>query len=132
MMQPRSAPEAMAWLDAQPANLIWTTTVCLFEIRYGLELLPKGRKRTVLEKRFESVRQIGIAGRVIDFDTAAAFEAAKISARMKAAGQSVDVRDMQIAGIVAARRATLATRNTKHFIETGIEVVDPWDAARSA
>jgi len=32
----------------------------------------------------------------------------------------------RIAGIVQARRGTLATRNVKHFTDTGIRVVDPW------
>jgi predicted nucleic acid-binding protein len=36
------------------------------------------------------------------------------------------VRDVQIAGIVAAHRATLATRNTRHFENVGVELVDPW------
>jgi hypothetical protein len=32
-----------------------------------------------------------------------------------------------IAGIALARRATLATRNVKHFVDRGLEVVNPWD-----
>ena len=31
-----------------------------------------------------------------------------------------------IAGIVKARRATLATRNIRHFEDAGIDLVDPW------
>jgi predicted nucleic acid-binding protein len=38
----------------------------------------------------------------------------------------VDFRDLEIAGVVAARRATLATRNTRHFQGLGIPLVDPW------
>jgi predicted nucleic acid-binding protein len=39
------------------------------------------------------------------------------------------MRDAQIAGIIAARRATLATRNIRHFADTGLALVDPWGAA---
>lgn len=45
------------------------------------------------------------------------------------AGRPVEIRDLQIAGIVAARRATLATRNTRHFGDLGIALVDPWGEA---
>jgi predicted nucleic acid-binding protein len=38
----------------------------------------------------------------------------------------VEIRDTQVAGIAAARRATLATRNTGHFEDTGIGLVNPW------
>jgi predicted nucleic acid-binding protein len=34
----------------------------------------------------------------------------------------------QIAGIAAARRATLATRNIRHFADLGVELIDPWSA----
>jgi predicted nucleic acid-binding protein len=39
------------------------------------------------------------------------------------------MRDAQIAGIIAARRATLATRNIRHFADAGITTLDPWHAA---
>jgi hypothetical protein len=45
-------------------------------------------------------------------------------------GRTVDMRDTQIAGIVIARRATLATRNVKHFADLTAEVVNPWEAKR--
>jgi hypothetical protein len=38
------------------------------------------------------------------------------------------MRDAQIAGIIAARRATLATRNVLHFADAGVTTVDPWSA----
>ena len=43
----RSEPEAAIanWLDLQPAESIWITSITLFEARLGLALLPKGRKR---------------------------------------------------------------------------------------
>jgi predicted nucleic acid-binding protein len=42
------------------------------------------------------------------------------------AGRPVDMRDTQIAGIALARRATLATRNVRHFEDLQLQIVDPW------
>ena len=67
-------------------------------------------------------------GRVLPFDRTAAETAAAIAARQRQIGRSVEIRDVQIAGIVAARKATLATRNTRHFTDLGITLVDPWQA----
>ena len=66
--------------------------------------------------------------RVLDFDTAAAVSAAALAAQRRLAGRPVDMRDTQIAGIVLARRATLATRNVRHFADSDVQVIDPWAA----
>jgi toxin FitB len=47
----------------------------------------------------------------------------------KPRGCPVDMRDTFIAGIALARRATLATRNLRHFDDLSISVINPWDGA---
>jgi toxin FitB len=66
----------------------------------------------------------------LDFDRSAADAAAGLAAERQRKGRTVDMRDTQIAGIVVARRATLATRNVKHFADLTGEVVNPWEAKR--
>ena len=124
----RIAPEAqiVRWLDHQPAESIWITAITLFETRLGLALLPKGRRRQLLESAFDRLLEEDLENRVIDFDSAAATEAAALAAARQRSGRTVDMRDTQIAGIVLARRATLATRNVRHFQDLGVTVIDPW------
>ena len=127
----RRAPEALvvAWLDRQPTESVWITSITLFEARFGLALLPKGRRRQALELAFARLLQEDVENRVLDFDSAAATEAALLAAERQKSGRSVDMRDTQIAGIALARRATLATRNLRHFRDLKVPVVDPWLAA---
>jgi hypothetical protein len=124
----RSIPEpvVVTWLDAQPSASVWTTTINVFEIRYGLNILPQGKKRETLQGAFEHALAQDLENRVLDFDPGASHEAAAIAARLRAIGRPVEMRDVLIAGIVAARHGTLATRNTAHFIDTGISLVNPW------
>jgi hypothetical protein len=68
--------------------------------------------------------------RVLDLDRSAAEAAAGHAVERQQNGRTVDMRDTQFAGIVTARRATLATRNVKHFAELTAELVDPWEAKR--
>jgi predicted nucleic acid-binding protein len=126
----RKAPEApvVAWLDGQPAESVWITSVTLFEARLGLALLPKGRRRQTLEAAFAQLLEQDLENRVLDFDSAAAVEAASLAAERQRAGRPVDMRDTQIAGIALARHATLATRNVRHFLDLKVPVVDPWQA----
>lgn len=124
----RTTPEApvVDWLDRQPAESIWITSITLFETRLGLALLPRGRRRQALETTFDQLLEEDLENRVLDFDAAAALEAAALAAERQRSGRTVDMRDTQIAGIALARRAVLATRNIRHFKDLKITVVDPW------
>ncbi len=124
----RTAPEVQVvrWLDEQPAESIWITSITLFEAHLGLALLPKGQRQRLLESAFNRLLEDDLENRVLDFDRAAAAEAANLAASRRKFGRSVDMRDTQIAGIALARRATLATRNVKHFQDLSVAVIDPW------
>jgi hypothetical protein len=114
------------WLNEQPPESVWTTAVTVFEVRLGLKSLVDGRRRRQLEDAFERMLEDDLEGRVLPFEQSAAREAAWLAARQRQAGRPIAIRDAQIAGIVAARRATLATRNTRQFADLGIALVDPW------
>jgi toxin FitB len=123
----RDADETVVtWLDLQPSESVWTTSVTVFEIRFGLELLAPSRRKRQLEDAFSRAVDEDFRGRVLPFDHEAAREAARLAAERRSVGRSIDFRDIEIAGIIYARRATLATRNAHHFQDLGIEVVDPW------
>jgi len=122
----RAQPDAtvVGWLDRQPPESIWTTAVTVLEIRLGIELLVTGKRRNQLEALFEQSLAEDFQDRILPFDRDAAREAAALVAQRQREGRPVDLRDTQIAGIAVARRATLATRNVRHF--QGVDVIDPW------
>jgi toxin FitB len=123
-------PDAVVvrWLDTQPAESIWTTSITVFEVKTGLHLLPPGRRREDLERAFDALLADDLDGRIQSFDTAAAVAAGEIAAERQHAGRTLEIRDVQIAGIAVARRAQLATRNTRHFADLGVVLIDPWSA----
>jgi predicted nucleic acid-binding protein len=125
----REVPDrpVLEWLDRQAAESIWITSITVFEARLGLALLPKGKRRQSLESAFDSLLVEDLEGRVLDFDQPAAEAAAQLAAVRQRKGQTVDMRDTQIAGIVIARRAELATRNIRHFSDLNIDVINAWD-----
>ena len=127
MMLVTVEPAVERWFDAQPPESVWTTTITIFEICFGLALLTPGRRRDQLQNAFDVAMDEILGGRVLPFDRTAAEAAAAIAAQQRQVGRPVEIRDVQIAGIAAARNATVATRNTRHFLDLGIELVDPWD-----
>jgi predicted nucleic acid-binding protein len=127
LMRKEPAAPVVAWLDRQPAESVWITSITLFEVRLGLALLPKGRRRQTLEAAFARLLEEDLENRMLDFDGTAATEAAALAAERRKDGHPVDMRDTQIAGIALARHASLATRNVRHFADLKVPVVDPWE-----
>jgi len=126
-MRARTNSSVLDWLDRQPPHGLWTTTVCLFELRYGIENLPDGDGfRTYLETGWFELKSRLLGDRILEFDMLAADQAAQIAAERRRRGRSVEFRDTFIAGIVRAHGATLATRNMRDFDDAGIRLVDPW------
>ena len=127
IMQTKPNLKVVSWLDSVPAESVWITSVTLFEARFGLALLPEGKKRTTLQTLFEELFEKDLEERVLQFDTLAAEQAAKLAAKRQCNGRPIDMRDTFIAGIAIARKATLATRNVRHFNDLNIRVVNPWE-----
>jgi len=115
----------VAWLDRQPRTSVWTTSITILEIRFGLQIMAAGKKREALLQAFEEL-MAKLDHRVAPFDDAAAQEAGDLMASRQTKGRPGDLRDTMIAGIVLARHATLATRNKVHFDDLPTAVVDPW------
>lgn len=127
MMQPNTGPQVLYWLNKQPAEMVWTTSITVYEIEFGLKIMARGKRRTLLTDHFQRLMEKGLNHRVLVFDNSAAKASAQLAAALRKQGQMVDVRDIQIAGIVLSRRATLATRNVKHFENTGVVLMNPWE-----
>lgn len=126
LMRREPDPVVVGWLDSLPAESVWTTSITVFEVRFGLELLAAGGRRKSLEAAFARALAEDFEDRVLTFDAPAAQLAGRIAALQRRSGRTVEMRDVQIASIAAARKATLATRNLRHFDGLGLKLVDPW------
>ncbi len=127
VMQRRPQPAVLDWLDAQAPEALWTTSITLFEVRFGLAAMVEGRRRSDLQKGFDALVEQDLDHRVAVFDVRAADCAASLAAERQRTGRPVDIRDTFIAGIALAHRASIATRNTRHFDDLPVSVLNPWD-----
>jgi toxin FitB len=128
LMRAQPDQAVVRWLDRQPDSSVWTTSITVMEIRYGLQIMPAGKRREKMFAELAAVLRDDIGDRYAVFDVVAAQEAAELMASRRTLGRSVDFRDTMIAGIALATRATLATRNTAHFADLSVPVVNPWTA----
>jgi predicted nucleic acid-binding protein len=127
LMNDPPADKVVAWLDSQARTSIWTTSITVFEIRSGLEIMPAGKRQAKLSEVFERILD-RLGQRIAVFDDEAARLAANLVAFRRKKGRVGELRDTMIAGIVLARQAAIATRNATHFSDIPATVIDPWAA----
>ncbi|WP_296807874.1 type II toxin-antitoxin system VapC family toxin [Thiocapsa sp.] len=131
LMRPEPSPAVLAWIDGTGVEGLALSAVSQWEIRYGLALLPEGKRRDDLARRFDGLVADLFGAGVYDLTSAAAERCASIMARKRSMGESLDdhLPDAMIAGIAADAGLTLATRNRAEFRNCGIPLVDPWSGA---
>ena len=124
----RAAPEPAveAWVAQQRAADMYFTAIGEAELRYGVAIMPAGRRRDALTAAVDGLIREDFGGRVLPFDSAAARAYAEIAAARRSAGRPVSQADCQIAAIALTRGFAVATRNVPDFADMGIEIADPW------
>jgi predicted nucleic acid-binding protein len=130
LMRPSPSAVVVGWVRHNEPEL-YTTSITLAEIGYGIERLADGRRKELLRSTAEEVFA-DFAERVLPFDAEAAVAYATIVSSRDRAGLPINGFDAQIASICRVHGAALATRNAKDFQETGIDVIDPWQPDQHA
>jgi len=128
LMRPVPEVAVERWLADQPAASVFISAITEAELRYGLALLPNGKRRSSLTAVMQDMLAEDFSGRILPFDSAAAVDFAEIAADRRQTGRPISQADAQIAAIARSRGAALATRNVADFEGCGVEVINPWNA----
>src|SRR5271165_4408217 len=108
IMKASPSPRVMEWWSQQQSGELFTTTLTVAETLYGIEILPKGKRRDSLRAEAEAAFTQDFAGRILPFDEEAARAFPEIAAGRRAQGRPIAQLDAQIAAIARSRRAILA------------------------
>jgi predicted nucleic acid-binding protein len=101
------------------------SSIAIGELAYGIAKLEIGIRRSKLESQLSEWR-IRFAERIHVFDVSDALAYGDILAKARRKGRPMSLPDAQIAAIAVEHSCVLATRNTKDFETTGLQVVNPW------
>ena len=112
----------VAWLRENEREL-GVDPFILGELRFGILLLAKGRRRQRLEEWFDG----RVAGLVcLPWDAATGLRWAELLACLRSAGQAMPIKDSLIAATALRHGLIVATRNCADFRKAGVRVVDPF------
>jgi predicted nucleic acid-binding protein len=122
LTKPDPDPRAVAWLRAQEPDIA-VDPVILGELRFGILILPKGRKRAALERWFDK----GVAVlHCLPWDANTGLKWAELLARLRTTGRSMPIKDSLIAATSLVHDLAVATRNRAGFGNAGVRIVDPF------
>jgi toxin FitB len=120
----RKSPDrrVVGWLRAHEPDIA-VDPVILGELRFGILILPKGKKRTMLERWFDAG-----AGRLhcLPWDADTGLKWAELLARLRKTGKTMPIKDSLIAATAIVHHLTVATRNRIDFAKAGVNIVDPF------
>jgi predicted nucleic acid-binding protein len=126
LVRARPNPLVLAWLDRRALASVWMSSISVMELRFGVELLDAGRRKSDLSAAVTRLMETTFGDRIATFDSQAAEIAGRLAAVRRRRGSTVDHRDTQIAGIALALGATLVTRNIRDFADLDLKLENPW------
>lgn len=126
LMKAIPAQAVRTWFSLQHPDDLFISAISVAEILYGIELLPKGKRRDGLLEEAEVTFAKNFSGRILTFDEQAARLFGSIVATRRLQGRPIGIADGEIAAIARCHNASLATRDTGDFEGCGVRLVNPW------
>ena len=116
-------PKVLSWLELEQAEIA-IDPVILGELRFGILLLPRGRKRRRLERWFDAgVDRL----RCLSWEPEIGLRWAQLLADLRRQGSAIPVKDSLIAATALTHSLSIVTRNERDFERAGVEVLNPFE-----
>ena len=120
--KPQPDPRVLEWLRANEAHMA-VDPIIIGELRFGILLMSRGRKRSALEQWFNTgIKRL----HTLPWDTDTALKWAELLAHLRIIGKAMPIKDSLIAATAIAHGLTVATRNRRDFQNAGVRIVDPF------
>lgn len=126
LVKPRPEQKVISWIQATDESLFFLSVLTIGEIRKGINSLPSGNKRALLESWLGNDLVMRFAGRILSIDFGIAERWGLLSAQAKASGVLLPVIDGLLAATALHHNLTFATRNTNDVKLAGLSVFNPW------
>jgi toxin FitB len=120
--KPAPDHKAVAWLRANEREIA-VDPIILGEVRFGILLLRKGKRRDSLERWFDAgVRRL----HCLPWEGEIGLRWAQLLADLRAKGRAMPIKDSLIAATALVHGLTVVTRNRSDFQPAGVEIIDPF------
>jgi len=120
-------PNVVNWIDKQTIETLFLSSITVAELRYGIAIMAKGKRRMIYHDRLEKEVLAVFYERILPFDLKASQEYAELMSSAKEQGKAISKEDGYIAAIAKTHGLIVATRDTSPFLAAELEVINPWE-----
>ncbi len=124
-VKPRPNPGLMNWMESADEDRIFVSVISLAELRYGVERMPAGSRRSRLEQWLRHELPLRFETRILPVDTQVAELWGRTVSLSEAVGRPIGVMDAFLAATVETYHLTLVTRNVSDFPLLKA-ILNPW------
>ena len=112
----------VGWLRANESEIA-VDPIILGELRFGILLLRKGKKRAALEQWFNAIVQRLYC---LSWEGETGLRWAQLLAELRGSGRSMPIKDSLIAATALVHNLIVVTRNRGDFENAGVRIIDPF------
>ena len=123
--KPIQNTHVLEWLDSI-GNQFFISAASIEELRYGISLLPEGKRKANLDSALLYLNKIH-ASKIVPFSLEEALVCGELRAAMKKSGRNINIRDLMIASTALTHHLVVATRNVRDFEGLGVQVFNPFE-----
>jgi predicted nucleic acid-binding protein len=124
-VKPRPNPGLIRWLESADEDRIFLSVISLAELRYGVDRMAAGARRSRLEQWVRDELPLRFEGRILAIDASVAEAWGRTVSRSEALGRPIGAMDAFLSATAEIYRLTLVTRNVSHFPPVK-SVANPW------
>jgi toxin FitB len=124
LMRGKPDPKVTNWFETVAGECA-IPSPALAEVAFGVDKLPQGKRRMVLEEKLAEWR-VFFADRTLPFTGLSATNYGGVMADALRQGHNMSVMDGMIAAIAIEQESMLATRNVKDFKSVSVDLINPW------
>jgi predicted nucleic acid-binding protein len=124
-VKPRPNPGLIRWMESADEDRVYLSVISLAELRYGVERMPAGARRSRLEQWLRDELPIRFEARILSIDQSVAEAWGKTVSRSEVLGRPMGAMDAILSATAEIHRLTLVTRNVSDFPMLKA-IVNPW------
>lgn len=126
LRRPKPEPKVVAFIAAQPLDLLYVSSVTFAEIRFGIELVSDpGRRAELNDWLTHSVRPM-FAQRVLAITEDVMFKWRLLVEGGRKAGHTFSQPDLIIAATALHHGLTVVTRDRSDYERARVPLLNPW------
>ena len=115
-------PKVVTWLRDHERDIV-VDPIIVGEVRFGILLLPRGKRRARLERWFDAgVQRL----HCLPWEAETGLRWAELLARLRASGRAMPIKDSLIGATALVHDLVVVTRNRLDFEQVGVTIVDPF------